>query len=102
MELLNVIISQVWQGLQAGLIIYYLNIVKLVPAATAGTGYTLTVLVGLFTQILAAVIFGYIFGTTSKHGREKSRNPRNLQLVSCALCRCKFCLYFIGPANEEE
>ena len=101
---LNVIVSQVWQGLQAGLLIYYLNIVKLVPANIAGTGYILTVLVGLFTQIIAAVVWGFLFGTTSNKGREKSRNPRKLQLIGCALCALFnfICILLDPPTPRDE
>ena len=68
------------------MILYYLNIVALVPTAEAGTGYILTVIVGLFTRILAAVVLGCVFGSTNPKGRELSRNPRTTQLVGCFLC----------------
>ena len=100
----NVIVSQIWQGLQAGLIIYYLNIVKLVPAKDAGTGYILTVLCGLFTQIIAAGLFGYIYGKVNPKGRELSRNPRNMQILGCALCAvCNFVAILVDqPTKRDE
>ena len=75
-----------------------------VPANIAGTGYILTVLVGLFTQIIAAVVWGFLFGTTSNKGREKSRNPRKLQLIGCALCALFnfICILLDPPTPRDE
>ena len=99
----NVIINQIWQGLQAAMILYYLNIVALVPTAEAGTGYILTVIVGLFTRILSAGIWGYIFGKTNPKGREQSRNPRNLQMVGC-FCTAivSFVTILIDPPTPRD
>jgi len=100
---INVIFNQIWQGLQSAMILYYLNIVALVPTAEAGTGYILTVIVGLFTRIVAAVVLGFVFGSTNPKGRELSRNPRTAQLVGCLLCIvASFVTILIDPPTPRN
>ena len=98
-----VVVQQTWGLLQSGLILYYINFVKLVPTEQAGTGYILTVMVGLTTQIVAAGMWGWAFGTTSAEGREKSRNPRNWQLAGTALCVvCNFVAILLDPPTDRD